>query len=69
MIGLIVEHLASTPAAAAAAGAETSMLRRNQQPRLYAEHLSCASQASFDPDPIQVNEPGRSLRIGWEYRL
>ncbi len=45
------------------------MLRRNQQPRLYAEYLCCASQASFDPDPIQVNEPGRSLRIGWEYRF
>jgi iron complex outermembrane receptor protein len=37
--------------------------------RLYAEHLNRANQDPFNPDPIQVNEPGRSLRIGWEYRF
>lgn len=37
--------------------------------RLYAEHLNRANQDPFNPDPIQVNEPGRSLRISWEYRF
>lgn len=34
--------------------------------RAYAEHLNRANQDPFNPDPIQVNEPGRALRLAWE---
>ena len=37
--------------------------------RTYAEHLNRANQDPFNPTPVQVNEPGRSLRLGWEYRF
>lgn len=37
--------------------------------RAYAEHLNRANQDPFNPEPVQVNEPGRSLRIGWEWRF
>lgn len=37
--------------------------------RAYAEHLNRANQDPFNPTPVQVNEPGRSLRLGWEYRF
>jgi iron complex outermembrane receptor protein len=37
--------------------------------RSYAEHLNRANQDPFNPTPVQVNEPGRSLRLGWEYRF
>lgn len=37
--------------------------------RDYAEHLNRANQDPFNPTPVQVNEPGRSLRLGWEYRF
>lgn len=34
--------------------------------RTYAEHLNRANLDPFNPDPIQVNEPGRALRVAWE---
>ncbi|MCG6118265.1 MAG: TonB-dependent receptor [Aquimonas sp.] len=37
--------------------------------RAYAEHLNRSNQDPFNPEPIQVNEPGRSLQIGWQLRF
>lgn len=34
--------------------------------RSYAEHLNRANLDPFNPDPVQVNEPGRSLHAAWE---
>jgi iron complex outermembrane receptor protein len=34
--------------------------------RTYAEHLNRANLDPFNPTPIQVNEPGRTLRLAWE---
>lgn len=34
--------------------------------RTYAEHLNRANLDPFNPSPIQVNEPGRTLRLAWE---
>ncbi len=37
--------------------------------RLYADHLNRANQDPFNPDPVQVNEPGRTIQVGWEWRF
>lgn len=37
--------------------------------RLYAEHLNRASTDPFNPEAIQVDEPGRTLSVGWEMRF
>jgi iron complex outermembrane receptor protein len=36
--------------------------------RTYAEHLNRANQDPFNPDPVQVNEPGRGLFLSWEWK-
>lgn len=33
--------------------------------RSYADHLNRANQDPFNPDPVQVNEPGRTLWLSW----
>ncbi len=38
---------------------------RNLFDRAYADHLNRANQDPFNPDPVQVNEPGRSLWASW----
>jgi iron complex outermembrane receptor protein len=35
--------------------------------RTYAEHLNRANQDPFNPDPVQVNEPGRGVSLAWEW--
>ncbi len=40
---------------------------RNVFDRTYAEHLNRANQDPFNPDPVQVNEPGRGLFLAWEW--
>lgn len=37
--------------------------------RTYAVHLNRANVDPFNPDPIQVNEAGRTLRVGWEMQF
>ncbi|MEJ2521475.1 MAG: TonB-dependent receptor [Gammaproteobacteria bacterium] len=33
----------------------------------YADHLNRANQDPFNPDPVQVNEPGRVIWLGWRW--
>jgi iron complex outermembrane receptor protein len=40
---------------------------RNVFDRTYAEHLNRANLDPFNPDPVQVNEPGRGLFLAWEW--
>ena len=40
---------------------------RNAFDRRYAEHLNRANLDPFNPDPVQVNEPGRGLFLAWEW--
>jgi len=35
--------------------------------RTYAEHLNRANLDPFNPDPVQVNEPGRGVFLAWEW--
>ncbi|HQZ30409.1 MAG TPA: TonB-dependent receptor [Arenimonas sp.] len=35
--------------------------------RTFAEHLNRANQDPFNPDPVQVNEPGRGVSLAWEW--
>ena len=37
--------------------------------RTYALHLNRANVDPFNPDAVQVNEPGRSLGLSWEWRF
>lgn len=40
---------------------------RNAFDRTYAEHLNRANLDPFNPDPVQVNEPGRGVFLAWEW--
>ena len=33
--------------------------------KTFADHLNRANQDPFNPDPIQVNEPGRTMWVNW----
>ena len=35
--------------------------------RTYAEHLNRANLDPFNPEPVQVNEPGRGVFLAWEW--
>lgn len=49
-------------------GAHTLRLDiRNVFDRSYAEHLNRANLDPFNPDPVQVNEPGRGVFLAWEW--
>ena len=40
---------------------------QNAFDRTYAEHLNRANLDPFNPDPVQVNEPGRGVFLAWEW--
>jgi iron complex outermembrane receptor protein len=40
---------------------------KNVFDRTYAEHLNRANLDPFNPDPVQVNEPGRGVFLAWEW--
>ncbi|GAB2497101.1 TonB-dependent receptor domain-containing protein [Arenimonas alkanexedens] len=40
---------------------------KNVFDRRYAEHLNRANLDPFNPNPVQVNEPGRGLFLAWEW--
>ncbi|WP_162782086.1 TonB-dependent receptor domain-containing protein [Arenimonas caeni] len=40
---------------------------KNVSDRTYAEHLNRANLDPFNPDPVQVNEPGRGVFLAWEW--
>lgn len=37
----------------------------NLMDKTWADHLNRANQDPFNPDPVQVNEPGRTLWVNW----
>jgi len=41
----------------------------NLADKTWADHLNRANQDPFNPDPIQVNEPGRTLWVNWRQSL
>ena len=35
--------------------------------KTWADHLNRANQDPFNPDPVQVNEPGRTAWVNWRH--